>query len=411
MPRFLKSLFVAATLFASVASAQSTYVTPFGMPVSFESYLPSALVPAGGPAPTGPIPLPMFGLIAAPLPAGFNGGEAVNGITGQLYNTDGAFLTIDNNPQYVGAIAPMPPFPVFGMVTAGMPITGLGWATVPAAVVGNQLLMSSPVAFQFRAPAAPFGPLGPVIPVPFALGPITGCDYDPSTGTVWLCDALGNIYNTTPAGLPVGPQPVAVVAMPGPAAGPVLTGLAVNRTNGPGAFPPPFGSTQLPGYHICVTNGMLIADALGPNPFIPTGSVGMSYGLAFSNDAQFFVGSAAPSNVAQIRLNRPAHNGFGGPGLTINLIGAFPLQTAILCYDLLPAAPTPVPWGGNIFLNPATLGTVILGTDPAGNAVVPVPGGAPPGVQFECFWIYGHPGNPPFFLSHTDQMEITLGLL
>lgn len=394
-------------LVTASAIAQVAYVNPVGGAVAGRVFLPSALVPGGGPAPVPPFPLPIFGACAGAAVLPIGGGMAVDQRNGFIYNTDGFCLTIDANPLYPAPGILPAPFPVFGLVTPNLPITGLGFnANVPA------LLMSSPNAFQFRAPLPPYGPLGPVVAVP-TLAPITGCDYDPADNTIWLCDAAANVYHLTIGGLPIGPQPVAVVPIPGPAIFPALTGLAINRSNGAASFPPPFCSTQLPGYHVLVTNGFLIADALGPNPFIPTGVPGPSYGLAFSSDCEIMPGSGAPTNVANIGINRPAHNAFVAPPMGVYLNGAFPAQLAILCFDLCPVPLAfPMPWGGALSLDPATLIVSVTATDAAGNAVVPIPAaGAPAGVQFSCQWVYGHPFNPPFFLSHSDVIEVSLGVL
>lgn len=398
----------AILLVASLASAQATYVLDNSSPTTTQTYMPSALFPVGGPSAGGPIPLPQWTTVGVPIPPAFTGGEAINGFTGEIYKTDGAQITIDANPRYPGPFFTAPAFPVAGMVTPGTLITGLGWG--PNLTPAGSLLMTSPVEFQFRAPFPPYGALTPAIGMTFLLGPITGCDYDPVSNSVWLCDDRANIYNVDLAGLPIGPQPVATVPVPMIAGIAQLTGLAVNRSAHPGGFPAPSCSLQPPGYWILVTNGQFVIDALNPfNPWIPTGLLGPSYGLAYSNDYQTRFGSGAPSNIAAIGLSRPAHNSPGGPGLAIGLFGAFPSQPAVLCYDLCPAPALPVPWGGSIFLNPGTLLTISTATNVGGNAAIPIPPFIPAGVQISCFWLYGHPFNPPFFTSHTDLLEMTIG--
>jgi hypothetical protein len=393
-------------LCAASGAAQVAYVNSSVAPgVDGPVYLPSSPYPAGVPSPLGPIALPLFAGVAVPGP-GLLGGHAINQVNGRIYSTDGFMLAVDVHPSYPALGGPVfPPFPIAGAVIPGAPITGLGFNSA-----AGILLMCAGGAWSFHAPVPPF----PMIAGPFffpvvAAAPFTGIGWDPNTASVWLCNAMGMIFNFTPAGLPIGPQPVAIV----PGAGglfPPLTGLDVNTSNGLGTFPPPFCSAQTPGaYHICVTNGFAIFDALAAaNPPIPTGLAGPSYGLAFCSDTQF-VASASPLNIATIGSTRPMHTGPGIVPLAITLTGAPPLQTAILAYDLCTGGPFPMPWGGALVLNPGTLATFVTATNFAGVADVPIPPAAPPGLQVTTQWIYGDPANPPFFLSHTNARELTIG--
>lgn len=395
----LAAALVSGSTTAQVAYANSSIAPGMDAPV----YLPSSPYPAGVPSPTGPIPLPAFGGVAIPGP-GLTGGHAINQTNGRMYSTDGFMLAIDVHPGYPALAGPTPPpMPIFGAVIPGAPISGLGFNSA-----AGLLLMCAGGAWSFHAPLPPYAMVaGPFFFPMIAAAPLTGIGWDPNTASVFLCNAAGMIFNFTPAGAPIGPQPVAILPVMG---GLPYTGLDVNTSNGIGTFPPPFCSAQTPGaYHVCVTNGLFIMDALAAaNPPIPTGAPGPCYGLAFCDDSQF-VASASPLNLATIGTTRPCHTGPGIVPLAVTLTGAPPLQTAIFAYDLCTAGPFVMPWGGAIVLDPSTLAVFVTATNAVGVADVFIPPVAPPGLQITGQWIYGDPGNPPFFYSHTHAREITIG--
>lgn len=403
------------------ATGQVAFVTPVagaGAPLAFPIDLPSMCFPIPTPAPTGPMPLPIFAAMPPIAGNGLNGGMAIDQSNGLIYSTDGFMLAVDFHGIHgpPAGWVPLPPVAVVGMVLPNQPITGLGFDTTPFGPAGGRILMSSAGGFRYFSSLWPYAPIGPPVATPWVAAQIVGIDWDPATASVFIADVVGNIYNCTAAGVPLGPQPISFSPLPGPIGALALTGLCVNRTNGPGSFPPPLGSPQIPGFNIVVTNGFVIADAMIPGvikPVFPTGAPGPSYGLAYSNDTQRMPGSGSPLNVAMIGTNRPAHNGLLPPILRVRLTGAPPNQTAILAYDIacFGVGAFPMPWGGALCINPATLAFIVHATDPTGTADIPIPAGALAGVQVCTVWVYGDPLNPPFFISHTDCMNLTIGLL
>lgn len=253
---------------------------------------------------------------------------------------------------------------------------------------------------------------------------LTGLGCESSTGLLWACDSLGNIYRMTTDGVPVGPQPVATVNSVG-----TLSGLAVNTTNGPGSMASSFCSFQVQGYHIMVTDGQYIYDALNPIgvPLPIAGGTGTTRGLAYSSDGQLIpassacplnggavgnpnTGSGAPSG---IRTQQVAASGNGGNGLELN--GGPPNSQASLLFDLCPIqnGGVPLPTGDTLYiwvLSP-TLVVVPTGTDAFGTGTFTLPiGAAPAGVQFSYQWYFQDVANPTLYGCFSDAMTVTVGL-
>jgi hypothetical protein len=224
--------------------------------------------------------------------------------------------------------------------------------------------------------------------------------------------------------VPVGPQPVANVVSAG-----TLSGLAVNTTNGPGSMSSAFCSFQVQGYHIMVTDGQFIYDALNPlaAPLPVAGGTGTTRGLAYSSDGQLIpassacplnggavgnpnTGTGAPSG---IRTQQVAAAGNGGNGLELN--GGPANSAAMLLFDLCPIqnGGIPLPTGDTLFiwvLSP-TLVVVPTGTNAFGTGTFTLPiGAAPAGLQFSYQWFFQDVANPTLYGCFSDAMTVTIGL-
>ncbi|MFT7616763.1 MAG: hypothetical protein ACI97A_000392 [Planctomycetota bacterium] len=372
--KHLTILALALTLALSAnLSAQVVYVLDSGLPGGAgEVYLPSPAYPTGGTGPFGGIPLQLSGLLA-PTPFG---GMTIDQTTGSVYATDGAVITVDANPLYLpfGALPPFfPPAPAPPLLF-GTPINGIAIDSI-----AGILWMTDGFSIGGFAPGPPYLPVAPVVPLAFFLpGPLTGLSWDTSTGTLWGCEAGGGIYNFTVAGVGVGPQPVAVVPIPGPFP---LSGLAVNGTNGAGSIGAPFCSFQLPGYHICVTDGPAIYDALAPaapilaNPIFSGAPV---RGLAFSNDFQILKGGVGCPSTGTFPFGgwaKATHTGPAGAN-AISMVGGPPATLTLLLYDTCPIlGGLFVPASGEtLWVNPLspTFAFAPLFTDAVGSISAPV---------------------------------------
>ncbi|MEE9394887.1 MAG: hypothetical protein V3W41_20555 [Planctomycetota bacterium] len=403
-------------------AAQVTMVLDAANPGTMDrSYMPSSAYPLGAPDNIGPFPLPSAALLpAAILPAG---GMACDQTTSTVYVSDGVLISMDANSPYlllnglpfpipVPPAPAIPPLPGPGLPPFG-PITGLA-----VDVAAGILWASDPFSYCAYPLAPPYLPLiAASIPIPgIPLGgpPISGLGFESSTGTLWACDVGGLIYNFTPAGLPVGPQPVG--ALPFVVA--PLNGLAVNTSNGPGGFAPPPCSGQVPSNHINVTDGFAVYDVAGISPPIPLAfaSGAGAYGLAYSSDFQISLGFAGCPSAPIFPLPglmKEAHVGPGG-GNALVLVGGPPLATIALLADLcvIPGGLFIPGSGETLWISPFTP-SYVMGfalTDVLGNASIPVtfvP--APAGVQFSFQWAFPD-ALAPLGVCLSDAVTITTGL-
>lgn len=383
--------------FAVMLQAQVVHILESGVPgAANDINLPSQLDPPGGGALFGFEPLPGTGVLA---PGPLSGGMAINQVTSTIYSSDGFVITTDFNPRYgpfVGVIPfPGPPAPAPPVITGG-PITGMALDTV-----AGILWMTDGFGVGGFTPAAPYLPIVPPFPLPF-IAPfgagISGLDWDPATGTLWACDILGGIYNFTPAGAPVGPQPVSVIPTVGP-----LGGLAVNRANGLGAIGIPFCSPQLPGFHITATDGFMIYDALAPGSAIPNmfGSGTPARGMAYSADFQFAAGGVVCPSTGTSPIGgmmKATHTGPGGAN-AIKMVGGPPATLSLLLYDICPVpGGLFIPASGEtLWINPLspTFMFAPFVSDAAGGVTVPVSFSfAATGITFSLQWAVFDPLAP-----------------
>lgn len=376
-------------------------------------YLPSASYPAGGGSYFGVELLPVSGALAI---GPRSGGMTIDQKKSIVYSSDGFLITFDNNPLYLPfSPAAVLPSPVAAplLLTTG-PITGMALDTL-----GGILWMTDGLSLRGFTPVPPFLPVTPIFPITFTFSSnfLTGLDFDSATGTLWGCDLFGGIYNFTTTAVPLGAQPVSIVTLHSSSAG--MGGLCVNRTNGFGSTGVSFCSTQSPDYHICVTDGPRIYDALvSTNPIIlnASSSGAPARGLAMSCDNQIIpgaVGCPFTFTFPLIGMNKATHNGAGG-GNAFRLVDGPISTTALLLYDFCP-----IPGGLFVFASGETLwintlsstfGFAGFTTNTCGEVTVPISFSfATAGLQYSMQWAISDPLAPLGYCL-SDGMTFTAGV-
>ncbi|MBX3464582.1 MAG: hypothetical protein KF830_15545 [Planctomycetes bacterium] len=293
------------------------------------------------------------------------GDSTFDNLAGFHYFTNGLLLAAMATPAFppAGPLPPPIPFPppVLAAIGGG-PVTGIAinpvmgvlWVTgVPGIVVGV-------------APAAGMAILVPPFPLAFPTGPISGLEWDGSTGTLLACDVAGVVYTFFPGGFPAAPPVAAPMPLPGPA-----NDVAIDKTlrlNGAGVRP------------IYVVAGPAVLEINAPMmmPF-PSG-VPAAQGLAFIDHpaanppigACLCPGTGFPTlfNTAPMSAGSLAYGiGLGGlpagwPVIWVFDVAVFnplfPLVNGVGCgLGIVPGSATTITFGGV--------------ADPLGNAVLPLP--------------------------------------
>jgi hypothetical protein len=379
-------LLALAGLLALPLSAQVTFAG-LDVPGAVDmSYLPTASHPTGLSSPPMPGGFPNASLLPPVVVAGFGGGMACDQRNAWVYTTNGTEIAIDMDPNFLPfGLTPAPPLvgtAPLPLPSALLPVTGLGFDDA-----AQILWASNQNQFFGLNPLPPFNMIVPPTPIPFTGSQITGLGYDPCDNTMWACNVQGGIFHFDLSGGPIGPQPVNTV--------PTLIflgGLTVSTHNGAGAIPAPGCSTQIPGYHVTVQDGMGVHDALGLAPSIPLGPNDLPYGLASSADYQVRnCATPVPCSTTLMPfagMRQPLiSSGFNG----IHLTNAAPSTPAILLVDICPQLPC---WFG-LMMNPFSWTMLPTITDGFGNAQFGFfAGGFPKGFQFSFQWAVQDPLAP-----------------
>lgn len=389
-------------------------------------YLPSAGYPSGGNDPRGSVALPEYNSIpAAGGIAADTGGFAIDQKRSTMFSCNGYFVQSEGHSLYdTPAIASSAGLGVYFPTNT---ITGMAIDAEQAVLYccDGKYLRS----FDVSGNPAVFIPLqGWLAPIHLSWlntdSHLTGLGFESQTGRLWACDAQGRIYRMNTDGSPVGPQPVTTVNGAG-----ALSGCAVNTSNGPGAINSPFCSFQVQGYHIMVSDGTNVYDAMNPlgAPLaIGSANGGGSRGLAYSSDGQLIpASSACPLNGGAV--GNP-NTGSGAPSgirttepACSNNINALELNggpanaSARLLFDFCPvqAGGVPLPTGDTMYIWPLSPTVVIApyATDAFGTAIFPIPlAAAPAGVQFSYQWYFNDVANPTLYGCFSDAMTVTVGL-
>ncbi|MEW6742196.1 MAG: hypothetical protein AB1486_05515 [Planctomycetota bacterium] len=363
-------------------------------------------VPAPGCPANGPFP---------PLTCSVAGGTAFdnngNPLSGgppvpAMVHSDGFTLEMTTAAGAYITSMPVPP----GAILGG-PITGVGYDSAADVIWITDGFLAAGVGI---APACPIpAVIFPPFPIPSPTGaPQNGLDWDPCTGTLWAADCGGFVSNWAIGGAFLFGFPAS------PPLGPMLTGLAVNTTNG----------------NIQVTDGFVVAE------FTPFGAVAPAGPFYLSANPFPIPLWGAPVDGLGFSL-RPQNYGFGcspvGPPPTITWGGGYPYAgnggftlaelggpagaIAILVFGFAPACP-PLPVGGcpggALWVSPPFGGIIGVGIVPGGGAALVIPAPIPPPVGGAC----GFPVGVPLFvqfvniipgggLALTDALSLTIGAI
>ncbi|MEW6490870.1 MAG: hypothetical protein AB1578_23530 [Thermodesulfobacteriota bacterium] len=401
------------------ALAQTHWSIEGTMPSYGESNSPPPLCPLVPPPylinfppipPAGcPVNLPFAPLVGLGGSAVDNDGNVLSGgpATPAFVHSDGFTLEMTS---YAGLYIVSGPVPL-GYVFPG-PISGLGydsagdivWVTDGTMAAGLSMLV--PVCPVPAVVVPPFPILSP------AGAPQWGLDWDPCTGTLWACDLAGNVSQYAIGGALLFTFNVV------PFFPPLLTGLAVNATNG----------------NIQVTDGIMVGEFLpvgvpapaGPfylsaNPYpIPPWAAPVD-GLGFSLRPQNYGTNCNPFGGAGPTIGWGGGYPFAGNGgFTISETGATPGASAILVYGFgyaCPGLPVGGCPGGMLWIAPP-LRLLGVGLVP-GSGTITLPAPIPPPAARPC----GFPVGIPLFLQFvnilpgggglelTDALSFTIGAI
>lgn len=397
--------------------AQVAYTLETGSGMAGACYLPTANYTIGGPSARGRLPLDEYGnlptISGLPTQAG---GMAIDQKTGTIYSTNGYVVQQEGHPYYLA-----PSITYSAGLSVYAPSGTLNGLAVDAKnnilyAVGNDHLL------QFDATTLL------ILSTPIHLSwlnagtKLSGLGYDPDTGTLWACDLSGHVYEMMPDGTPVGPQPRSTVTTSSP-----LRGLAINTSNGISAMSAPFCSFQVSGYHVLVTDGTGIRDAMNPIGWpLSIGGNNTAVGLAFCSDAQLIpASSACPLNAWAIGVGGGSGGGGAAVGVgtglpftaaipnTIELNGAPSNAWAKLLVDLCPIqGGIALPTGDIAYvwaLSPTTISFNMM-TNAWGRASFAVPAFVvPPGLQVTVQWYFQDPSNPTLYGCFSDAAVLVAG--
>ncbi len=394
-------------------TAQSVLSIAGGAATVFEHTGP----PGGACAyPTGPLlfAFPFPGVLVCPLPGAFAFGPLSVGDVGANRALDTVWVT--NGlvvAEYTSLGVPLRSFPVpVGMFVPG-PITGLDFAPGP----GVLWITDGPFIAGLFPPAAP-ACIPPVVAVPAfpspSPGPLTDVTWDPSSGSLWGCDGAGFVTNILIGGalgpfgfFPVGPAPCPLGAVP--------QGIAYDTTT-PTAFggPPVLYVTDGAIWERFIPGGAAAPPTFySPASCYPVPPVAPASGLAFTLTPIVYGVGSDPTGLPTPVIGATGQSATPSGPMTITLAGAAlaPGTAAALFYALGPTCPPIMFLGGNVLhLMPPLFGP--LGPFPVvGGAVTFGPFALPPalplGVSVYFQWLVGKGGGG---FQASNGLEMTFGL-
>jgi hypothetical protein len=350
---------------ASAATAQSLYAFDPTLTVTELSGPPAP--PCAYPA--GPVnsAFPTAGVLcpavaAFPLPLG---DVAVDVLADNVYVSDGVVIAAYSRfGAHLGTA--FPPLPgITGMAVAA---PGLLWITDGVLYGAVPLGLGCPVG-PLPFVVGPFPvPIGPI----FA-GPIGDLDFDPTTGSLLACDALGIVGSFFPGAAGVGPFGVFPVAPGACGLAPGLMGIAFDKAlPGTGTF--------------YVTDGVTVARLLPggvPAPLtfyspvtcfpVPTGAPVV--GLAFAGRQIPFGFGADNSGLPVPVIGSVGQSYAGNPAYSVTLAGSVPGGLGLLRYSFGAACPPLGLLGVPLYLLAPRFAAVNAPVGPLGTAafVTPIP--------------------------------------
>jgi hypothetical protein len=412
---------VACACLCAPLPAQRLLGVSGGAPLIFD-FTAVAGAPCGQPLPfVFPTPFPMPPVCAGPVPGPIAAGAllgdiADNPLTDTVFVTDGFAIG-----EYSGDTAcfvpppgmlinnfPAPPMPGGALTGMGMDPTGAVTGGFPTLWVTDGFFLAGVMP---SAPGTCIPPifLFPPCPIPTPIGaPFTDVSWDPSTLTIWACDAAGFVHNIMPVAAGcvavAAPFPAFTCALAGP-----LTGIAYD-TNTPGVLAPAPALFVTDGFtvqYLTLGGGPAPAAFYAPIPCSPTPAP--LAGLALS---QRSVSYGAPRIVATLDSFGQASS--PGPTFGIEISGTPPGSSVFLVAAInVPgpgfACPPLGAVGTTLWVSPPLLVILALGALPPGCVAIPlpIPAGAPTGVQVFMQAIM-MAGGPPA-ADATNGLAFTLG--
>lgn len=351
-----------SVLFPTGAIAQRLVAYDPALPMHAEYQPPTPVLPAALP------PVLMYPQAPAlpvlpPAPPLYPGDSTFDNVTGLHWYTNGAMIALQPTPSFPPAGPLFAPFPIpaavlaplGGMVT-GMAIDPLGgvlWlAGMPGIVLGVAPVPALPIVV-------------PPFPLLFPTGPLSGLEWDGSTGALYAVDVAGVVYPFLPGGAPLGPPILPTVPAPLPAGD-----VAIDKTlrlNAVGLRP------------LYVVSGGMIYDTNDPfavpmPPFSP-----LPLGLAFLDHpaTQMPGGSCAcPGGATPVNFTT-GPMASGNAAFAVGMTGLGPFGIGVFGFDTVfnPLFPTVNLVGCPLGLIPGSPG-IILGValaDAFGTATLPLP--------------------------------------
>jgi hypothetical protein len=300
-----------------------------------------------------------------------------------------------------------------------LPVHGMGWdakAAILYATDGAGLVFGMGLP-----PIAPCWMMAPLVVQPFPVlgaGPLSGVDWDPFSGSLWVVDQGALVHNVFPGGAPgpISPVPFAVApgpCWPAPGTYPYLR-LAVDDAS-------PFG----PG-HLYISDSITVYPCLPPGgPAPPTfafpGPAGAPCfptpwphtGFAFSSRGVVYGSGFDPDGFRAPVIGTVGAAYATSPTFAHTLTGAVGSAPAMLVVGTSPACPAFTVVGVPSYLSPFmpyfVAGTYF--TSPGGmlNVATPLPGTLPIGIPLFTQWFVTKPFGPsPMQVSDAASFRIAL---
>lgn len=338
----------AALAVGSLSAQQLIVYDPpqFGTGQNHLVQLPTTMQPAPALAGSSPI----VPLLPNGVGLGAIGGDITFDNTGSvLWYTNGLFLATSPTPGFPTTAPLIPLFLPNNLVIAFAPFTGIAFDSA-----ANILYLVNEFGNVFGVtPVAGTPIVVPMFTPGFAMGAVSGLEWDAITGTLLACDTTGTVYPFFPGGAPAGAPIVG---------GPLrfdAQGVAIDKTG----LLNPLGQRS-----IWVVAGGLAVDITGGWPSIVTGA-NLPTGVAFLPQAapDQLTSCACGTMVPQHRINSPMVA--GNAQFEVDVTGVIPGSPVLMAIDFSfnPAFP---------LINTVGCGLGVLGTTSMmTNLTVASPGG------------------------------------
>jgi len=418
----------AQTLYGNDGSAQSLWEFPSAPGLPCAQPLP-VLTKCGYRVPACPLlPAPMA--IPAP-PLGIQGDVAMNCLTNPGTGTDTVFITDGRViEEYVadapcGAPPSCTPINAFPAPTFMGPLTGMGMDETGALTGGLPVLfITDGVLIAGLNPTPPGSCTPPIVFGPCAValpggGIMTDLTWDPTTGTLWVCDTVGLVHNIALGFAPVGCAVIGTFAPASCGLVPPLQGIAFDLGSGramsPGALPALYVTDGFIVEYMDVTGAPAAPTFYSPVTCTPT--PGPLNGLAYASHSISY-GAPKTSATSIVTCGTFGSSCAGSTNFGLEYtetLGVPPEALGILLVNFRPPGPgflcPPVMGsGGKFWVDPAGgAPAFFFFTPPPGPICVPIATAIPAAVVtgsqvfFQFFF-----ATAPTIKSHTEGCVFTI---